>query len=106
MKDELNFSHNGGVVVYLLQSGAIHLNLTVVVIFLKTIQIVFGGKTILKPICPENPVLRYLLSSIPGYKFQHHFNKYKNRKSATANTLPQPELETLYETSKEVREKR
>ena len=29
MKDELNFSHNGGGVVYLLQSGAIHFNLTV-----------------------------------------------------------------------------
>ena len=29
MKDEINFSHNGGVVVYLLQSVAIHFNLTV-----------------------------------------------------------------------------
>ena len=29
MKNELNRSHNGGGVVYLLQSGAIHINLTV-----------------------------------------------------------------------------
>ena len=29
MKDELNFSYNGGRVVYLLQSGAIRFNLTV-----------------------------------------------------------------------------
>ena len=29
MKDEINFCHNGGVVVYLLQSVAIHFNLTV-----------------------------------------------------------------------------
>ena len=29
MKDELNCSHNGGGVVYLLQSVAIHFNLTV-----------------------------------------------------------------------------
>ena len=34
MKDELNLSYNGGVVVYLLQSGAIHFNLTVVPIFI------------------------------------------------------------------------
>ena len=29
MKDDVNFPHNGGGVVYLLQSVAIHLNLTV-----------------------------------------------------------------------------
>ena len=30
MKDEINFSHNGGGVVYLLQSVAINFNLTVI----------------------------------------------------------------------------
>ena len=43
MKDELNRSYNGGVVVYLLQSVAIHFYLTVYIVHLTDVASVIDG---------------------------------------------------------------
>ena len=67
MKDELNCSHNGGGVVYLLQSVAIHINLTVCIFKLQSLSDQVYGRFL------QYTIYLYLVGIFPFFCSQYCF---------------------------------